>query len=68
MKMNFPRMFKYMIYSNVSMFTSFLFGLKVTKNETEQSKVLSSLESFHNNLTLVFMLLVPPLVSLIVYY
>ena len=35
MKTDFPRMFKYMIPSNVSMFTSLLSGLNVSGNKTE---------------------------------
>ena len=34
MKTNFPRMLKYMNVSNVSLFTSLLYGLKVSENKT----------------------------------
>ena len=36
MKRNLPQRFKYMIFSNVLMFTSLLSGLKVRENKTEQ--------------------------------
>ena len=44
MNTNFPRMFRYMIFSNASTFTSLLSGLKESENKTEQ-KFLSSTNS-----------------------
>ena len=37
MKTNFPRMFEYMIFSNVSLFTSLFAGLKVSDKNAKET-------------------------------